>query len=234
MRLSVLSYVFLSLVFVLAFTAPAHAGFDEGLMSYNKKDWQGAIVNLRPAAEQGDDRAMVILANMYHDGLGVQKDVKESFRLYHRAAEKHNPAAMLATASMYQQGDGVPANSRLAIDWFKRSADLGHQTGAFFYAMAIYQGSRGKTFDIKPDNVAAYQYLRLAAKNGGNENITRAASALADTLAQRLTGEEMTRATQKIAEWKPVAPENIGPLPEDVLLKEGKVPPKAEEAAPKP
>lgn len=214
----------LALVLIFGFQGAAFAGFDEGLLAYNRKDWKGAIVNMRPAAEAGDDRAMVILANMYADGLGVQKDSKEAFRLYHRAAEKNNAAAMLAIAGMYQQGVGIAANSKLAIDWFKRSADLGHQTGAFFYAMSIYQGSRGKNYDIKPDSIAAYQYLRIAAKTGNNENIKRAATALADTLGQRLNGQELTEADQKVTLWKPIAPEALGPLPEEMMLKEGKIP----------
>lgn len=227
--------VFAVLAAVLLFQSAAFAGFDEGFDAYNKKDWKTAIMNLRPAAEQGDDRAMVILGNMYSEGLGVDKNLEEAFRLYRRSAEKNNAAGILATATMYQQGLGVPANGKLSIDWHRRSAMLGHQTGAFFYAVTLYQGSRGKTFDIKPDNKEAYKWFRIAAKSDANQNIKKTATSLADILAKKLTGDEITAADREVLSWKPQTAEEIGAVPEAALAATQKpAEEKPAEAAPAP
>jgi TPR repeat protein len=214
---------------LMALAAPAAADFEAGKKAYDAKDWKTAIINLRPDAEAGDDRALVILGNMYADGLGVNKDLTEAFRLYHRAAEKNNPAGMLATATFYQQGYGVEPNTKLSIDWFERSAKLGHQTGAFFYAVALYQGSKGKSFDIKPDLPSAYKWFRIAAKSNNNDEVRKASNLFADKLAEQLKGDEVTTADREAASWKPVSPQELGPIPEAALIKNS-----AEKPAPAP
>lgn len=218
-RFSVCSSVLAALAFVLLFQSAAFADFNEGRRAYDKRDWKNAIINLRPEAERGDDRAMVILANMYSDGLGVQKDLKEAFGLYHRAAQKNNSAGIIAVATMYQNGFGVDPNGKLGIDWFKRSAELGHQTGAFFYGVALYQGSKGATYDVKPDHKEAYKWFRIAAKSDTNDRLKKAAATLGDTLAKQLTGEDLTAADREVLLWKPKTPEELGPFPE-VLQKQ--------------
>ncbi len=212
--------IILALALVLAFSAPAFADFAKGKSAYDQKQWKIAIENLRPAAESGDDNAMVILGNMYADGLGVGKDPKEAFTLYHRAAVKNNAAGMAATAAFYQRGLGVPVNTRMAIEWFHRSAKIGHQTGAFFYAVHSYQGSKGKDYDIPPDFARAYKWLRIAAKTGVNTKIQKASAQLADGLAKKMTPEELAKVSQEVADWKPLLPSELGPLPEDALAEE--------------
>lgn len=214
MRFSILAVLAFLPVFLLALHAAAFADFNEGRRAYDKRDWKNAIINLRPEAERGDDRAMVILANMYSDGLGVQKDLKEAFGLYHRAAQKNNSAGIIAVATMYQNGFGVEPNGKLSIDWFKRSAELGHQTGAFFYAVALYQGSKGVTYDVKPDHKEAYKWFRIAAKSDTNDRLKKAAATMADTLGKQLTGEDLTAADREVLLWKPKTPEELGPFPE--------------------
>lgn len=219
MRFSILTKLAFVLAMVLSVQSAAHADFNEGRRAYDKRDWKNAIINLRPEAERGDDRAMVILGNMYSDGLGVEKDLKEAFGLYHRAAQKNNSAGIIAVATMYQNGFGVDANSKLSIDWFKRSAELGHQTGAFFYAVALYQGSKGKTYDVKPNHKEAYKWFRIAAKSDTNDKLKKVAATLGDTLAKQLSGEELTSADREVMLWKPKASEELGAFPE-VLQKQ--------------
>ncbi len=158
LRRAVLAFV------ILAISAlPAFAGFDEGRKFYDDGNWQNAILHLRPAAENGDARALVLLANMYSEGYGVVQDRKEAFTLYYRAAVLNNPDAILAVATFYQQGIGVDQNDRLAIAWFERGARIGQPTAAFFYAIHLYQGRKGTTFDMKPDVPQAYKWFRIVA-----------------------------------------------------------------------
>ncbi|MFN7115016.1 MAG: tetratricopeptide repeat protein [Alphaproteobacteria bacterium] len=217
MRFKVLMLV---LAFLVALPMAAHANFTEGKKSYDNKNWRRAILHLRPLVEQGDARAMVLMGNMYAEGHGVEKDTSEAFVLYHRAAERNNPDGMLATATLYQTGDGVPANTRLAIMWFERGAQLGHQTSAFFYAMHLYQGSKGPTFDFKPDHVAAYKWFRIAARSRGNPRLAKTADTIAEKLRSELHYNDVEAADRAVVEWVPIEPAKLGPLPEQVVAAE--------------
>ncbi len=50
--------------FTLGLTAPAWAGWDEGLAAYQRGDYATAIREWRPFAEQGDDEAQYNLGLM--------------------------------------------------------------------------------------------------------------------------------------------------------------------------
>lgn len=218
MRFKVLMLV---LAFMVALPmAAAHANFSEGKKSYDNKNWRRAILHLRPLVEQGDARAMVLMGNMYAEGHGVEKDTSEAFVLYRGAAERNNPDGMLATATLYQVGEGVPGNTRLAIMWFERGAQLGHQSSAFFYAMHLYQGSKGATFDFKPDHNAAYKWFRIAAQRRGDPRVSRAADGFAEKLRSELHYNDIEAADRAVAEWQPADPHKLGPVPEAVLAEE--------------
>ena len=192
---------------------PAHAGFDEGKAAYNAQNWKEAILNLRPLAETGDDRAMLLLGNMYLEGYGVDKDPREAFALYREAAIRNNVDAMVATATLYQGGIGIPLNTRLAIDWFQRAAQLGSPTGAFFYAIHLYQGAKGESFDVKPDHPAAYKWFRIASLRG-NQKLKAVADGAAQNLAKKITPEQVAAADKEALAFQPAEAASLGPAPD--------------------
>lgn len=201
-------------VAALAVATPSYAGFDEGRAAYDQKDWRTAIANLRPAAEEGDTRAMILLANMYSEGYGVLQDKPQAFGLYHRAAMLDNIEAMIAVATMYQNGIGVDPNTRLAIGWFHRAARLGDQKGMFFYGIHLYQGTKSATFDLPPDREGAYRWFRLAEHNGPNKKLSAAAQQVAIVLSQKMPIKRVVELDEMVAAWAPLAPEDLGPPPE--------------------
>lgn len=205
---------------LLFFTSPALAGFDEGKAAYDKKDWEQAVINLRPAAEGGDDRAMIVLGNMYSNGYGVAQNYTEALSLYKRAAEKNNTEAMTIIGAFYTSGLGVPVHLNTALQWYRRAALLGDQTGAFFYATLLYRGNKSDTDDIKPDFYNSYKWFRIAAK-AGEDRITRQnAMILSGLISQKkLTAEETEKAEQEAADWKPADPAGLGPFPADPDVK---------------
>lgn len=205
----------LTLVFVLALSAPALAGFEEGRAAYNKQQWKEAITHLRPAAEKDDPRAQILLGNMYADGYGVEKSEEEAFTLYYRAAVLGNTDGMVAVATLYQTGTGVARNDRMAIDWFERAARAGNQTGAFFYAIHLYQGRKGDTFDFKPDHKQAYKWFRIAALKNDVPNLEKAAVEIYTNIAQNLLPEEVSALDKEAFAFKPEDAASLGPVPED-------------------
>ncbi len=74
--------------FTLGLTAPAWAGFDEGVAAYKRGDYVTAIREWRPLAKQGNANAQYNLGVMYNEGLGVPQDYAEGVRWYRKAAEQ--------------------------------------------------------------------------------------------------------------------------------------------------
>ncbi|MFH1158059.1 MAG: tetratricopeptide repeat protein [Pseudomonadota bacterium] len=212
--------ILLVLALVSFLSSPAFAGFKEGKDAYDRKDWVGAITELRPLAEGGDDRAMIILGNMYNDGLGVIQSHKEALSLYKRAAtEKNNAEAMVALSAMSISGLGIEKNLNTALQWSQRAAQLGNQQGAFFYALILLRGNKSPTDDIQPDIYTSYKWFRIAANEKQDPKFQHAAEELAKRIASmKLTAEETAKADKEAADWKPVDAASLGPIPEDSVV----------------
>ncbi len=79
--------------FTLGLTAPAWAGFDEGLAAYQRGDYATAIRELRPLAKQGNAQAQYALGIMYNKGEGVPQDYAAAVKWYRKAAEQGHATA---------------------------------------------------------------------------------------------------------------------------------------------
>lgn len=77
----------LVLAFILAVGMPVWADLAAAEKEYEKGNPIGAIVELRPLAEQGDDRAQFMLGKMYARGEGVAKDLAEAYYWCTKAAK---------------------------------------------------------------------------------------------------------------------------------------------------
>lgn len=205
----------LTLFCLLSF--PAFAGFEEGKSAYDRKDWRTAIAELRPLAENGDDRAMVIIANMYSEGLGVIQNGKEAMSLYKRAAtQKNNTDAMVAIASLYINGGGVAKNFRTAQEWYLHAAELGDPLGAFFYATLTLRGNRKAGDDVKPDFYNACKWFLISAKYQKHQKLKRTAEEFARNISrQKLTPEQAAAAAREAGNWAPKPAKVLNSFPSD-------------------
>ena len=194
--------------------------FARGKRAYDRADWAKAIADLRPLSEAGDVRAMILLGNMYAAGNGVSNDHTEAFVLYHKAALAGSTDGMVAIGAMYRKGDGIGINTRLSIGWFERAARLGDQIGAFFYGINLYEGSKGTTYDLKPDKLGAYRWFRIAATHGDNKKMTYAAYKTAEKLTQDMPPDQVIDIEKDIKNWAPDTADSIGPNPEEKLAAE--------------
>ncbi len=93
--------------FTLGLTAPAWAGWDEGVAAYNRGDYATALREWRPLAKQGDAGAQIFLGFMYRKGRGVPQDYAEAVKWYRKAAEQGHARAQSNLGFMYEHGLGV-------------------------------------------------------------------------------------------------------------------------------
>ncbi len=117
----------LSVVIGLVFTllAPAWADYQAAGHAYNRGDFDTALKEWRPLAEQGDADAQFNLGVMYDMGLGVPQDYQEAVRWYRRAAEQGNVGAQNNLGFMYGNAQGVPKDYVLAHMWLNLVAAKG-------------------------------------------------------------------------------------------------------------
>ena len=76
-------------------------------------------------AEKGDRVAQYNLGVMYHDGQGVEQDLKEAFKWAQKAAEQGEAMAQYNLGVAYAKGLGVPEDNVTAYAWVNIAAANG-------------------------------------------------------------------------------------------------------------
>jgi TPR repeat protein len=115
-----------SLAMLLRPAVPAAAqGFDKGKKAYERGNYEVALRELRPLAEQGDPLAQTLLGYMCSSGDGVAEDQAEAVRWYLLAAERGYSSAQYNLGLMFADGAGVPQDDLQALMWFSLAAAQG-------------------------------------------------------------------------------------------------------------
>ena len=103
--------------------------FDKGLKAAQAGDFQTALQEWRPLAEQGYASAQYNLGQMYRNGQGVPQDDAEAVKWYRLAAEQGNAYALFTLGYFYSTGQGVPQDKVMAHMWYNISAAIGNELG---------------------------------------------------------------------------------------------------------
>ena len=82
-----------AVIVLIGLAAPASAGLDEGLAAYERGDYEAALREFRPLAEQGLATAQYILGDMYAKGQGVPQDYAQAVVWYRKVAEQGDAEA---------------------------------------------------------------------------------------------------------------------------------------------
>lgn len=125
-------------------------------------DFTARFAALKPLAEKGEADAQFAVARLYHDGKGVEQNLKESARWYARAAEKGHDGAQYYLGVMYEKGEGVPQDVFKAADWYKAAAGFRRNVDAQFALGQLYFNGRG----VPQDYSDAFSWYLKAAEQG--------------------------------------------------------------------
>ncbi len=101
------------------------SSYQAGLDAYERGDYDTALKEWRPLAEQGDADAQFNLGIMYDNGQGVPEDDREAVRWYRLAADQGHAAAQNNLGRKFFQGQGVPRNYVRAYMWTSLAAAQG-------------------------------------------------------------------------------------------------------------
>ncbi len=137
------------------------ADFQKGLDAYDKEDYETALNELTPLAEQGNVRAQFFLGFMYNYGKGVPQDYKTAVKWYMLAANNGDADAQHSLGWMYDSGQGIAQNFKFAAKWYVRAAEQGHKKAQFNLA-SMYNRGNG----VPQDFVLAYMWWSVSASLG--------------------------------------------------------------------
>lgn len=132
-----------------------------GLMNFRgqygyRKNFVKARKFFREGAKKGHRGAQYDYAWMCKNGLGDVCDLSEAIKYFEEAALKGHALSMCELASLYQESEC--RNYQKALEWAKKSADLGNPKGEFIMGNLLLFG-RGCDADI--DNAAIYYQKSL-------------------------------------------------------------------------
>jgi len=135
-----------TIALVVALTVGGQAAlaqdFEKGLAAARIGDFETALQEWRPLAEQGDAPAQNNLGVMYENGEGVPRDYAEAVKLYRLAAEQGFAGAQSNLGFMYHNGQGVSQDDAEAVKWSRMAAEQGHAAAQFNLGVS-YANGRG-------------------------------------------------------------------------------------------
>lgn len=136
--------------------------FKQGFAAYTAGEFDRAAELWTESARAGDAESQNLLALLYVEGQGVERDMSEAIRLYTAAAEQNHIDAQYALAVIAFDGiGGVPRDLQTAVAWLQIAAKRGHVLAQFDLGNAYARGS-GVSRDLKE----AAGWFRKAADQG--------------------------------------------------------------------
>ena len=190
---SMTTSILLTMVLAVMWAAPVWAGLDEGMSALMRGDYETALKEIKPVAEQGNGFAQRQIGQMYKEGLGVPQDYQESVRWY-RLAEKNGTEANFPLGEMYFYGQGVSLDYAEAMKRFRTAAEQGLGPAQLYLGIMYEQG-----LGAPQDYVMAHMWYNLAAVPVAHSYATKRR----DDLATRMTTAQVAEAQRLAREWKP-------------------------------
>ena len=161
--------------------------FDKGADAYDRGDFQAALKEWHPLAEQGDALAQSELGSMYDHGEGVLQDYAEAVRWYRLAAEQGHANAQKNLGNMYDTGEGVPEDDTEAARWWRLAADQGNADAQSTLGIAYALGS-----GVPKEYISAHMWLNIAGANGN-----KGARMLRDEFEKTMTPADISEAQRR-------------------------------------
>lgn len=151
----------------------------------------------RKAAEQGNVKAQIELANIYTSGSGVPKDELLGIFWNRKAAEQGDAEAEDSLGTSYYLGIGVPRDFVQAVAWYRKAAEQGN-ADAQYNLGGCYENGEG----VPQDYAEAYFWLDLSAAGTHSTKFFQdEARKLRDEAASNLTKTLLLQTQERVHKW---------------------------------
>jgi len=163
----------------------------KGLEAYETGDYETALAQCLPLAEEGDAGAQFCVGRMYGNGFGVAMDDAEALKWYGLAAASGHAEAQFNLGVMYANGWGVEMNDAEAAKYYRQAAERGWACAQRSLAYVISRGI-GTEENIRE----AYMWYYIAAQRGDTASFSNR-----DELAEQLSEEDRATAQDLAQKW---------------------------------
>ncbi|XP_068679629.1 sel1-repeat-containing protein YbeQ-like isoform X1 [Montipora foliosa] len=153
------------------FRYAAMAGDTDGMYSYGKllEKGEGGIEPdpieagkiFTDLAERGHPFAQFSLAQLYHDGIGMKKDIKMALSLYEVSAKNGVSEGNNMIGNMYTTGEAGKVDLTKAAEYFTKAAEKGN-ISALMSLGAFYSRGTG----VEKDYEKSFKCYKAAADHG--------------------------------------------------------------------
>ena len=154
-------YRIIGIALLLAVQSASAMDFWTGSAYYLRGDFEAAMLEWRPLAEEGDARAQYYVGLMHARGEGLPEDNHQAAHWFRKSAEQGNPQSQYHLGMLYANGKGVPEDDRQAVHWLSESARQGDARAQFNLGI-MYELGEG----VPEDDRQAVNWYRQAAEQG--------------------------------------------------------------------
>lgn len=178
-------------IFMLSSAMVLAADLDKGLAAFAEGDYETALAECQPLADEGNVEAMFCVGRMYANGFGVPMDDVLALKWYGLAAGEGHGQAQYNLGLMHANGWGVAMNDAAAAGFYRLAAGNGivEAQAALGYC---YKHGAG----VEKDLTKAHIWFDIAAHH---DDLSAASER--DGVAERLTEEEIFAAQRSASQW---------------------------------
>jgi len=123
-----------------------------------RKNYKQSFFWVNQAAEQGYNKAQVVMAEMYMNGEVVPMSAKKAKVWYEKAAEQNNLDGVNGLARLYRYGTGVRKDYEKAFSYYQQAAIENHTRSQVGVGLS-YRDAKG----VKKNMVKAYAWLLIVS-----------------------------------------------------------------------
>ncbi len=163
----------------------------KGQEAYNSGDYETALTEWQPLAEEGHADSQFGMGLLYANGFGVPLDDDQALKWYRLATDQGHAQAQCNLAVMYANGWGVPQSDEEAFKWYSLAAEQGVAEAQISLGMMYSAG-----FGAAQDNVQAHKWFAIASELGDYD-----AAYKRDDVAARMSAEEISEADRLAIVW---------------------------------
>ena len=110
------------LILAVGLASNANAGMDEGVQFYITGEYDKALAEFKPLAEQGDAKAQYYMGFLYHHGYGMKRDEVEAAKWFRMGAEQGEWQSQYYLGVIYEKGVGMKHDLAVAHMWLSLAA----------------------------------------------------------------------------------------------------------------
>lgn len=127
------------------------------------------------AVAQGNAEAMANIGDLYKNGKGVSKDMKQAIQWYEKAASQEKPSAdaLSSLSLLYRDGNDVAKDEKKAGELLEKACNLGDAQSCFYRA-ADYENGRDGTQKDLSKAVIFYEKASNFGDNRASEELSNA------------------------------------------------------------